>query len=130
MVVLFVLFVCFTILYNHVALPLNITQPLAISHCRLALSDLSQCLPNFRLSTCEGGNSYDSGYSGRDSTASNMTLNPDLQVAIPQVTVTAVAVAVNSTASNMTLNPDLQVAIPQVTVTTVVTVVGTALLAT
>ncbi|XP_023330642.1 triple functional domain protein isoform X4 [Eurytemora carolleeae] len=38
-----------------------------------------------RLSTCEGGNSYDSGYCGRDSTASNMTLNPDLQVAIPQI---------------------------------------------
>ena len=36
----------------------------------------------FRLSTCESGNSYDSGYSGRDSTASNMTLNPDIQVSI------------------------------------------------
>ena len=35
-----------------------------------------------RLSSCESGNSYDSGYSGRDSTASNMTLNPDLQVTI------------------------------------------------
>ena len=35
-----------------------------------------------RLSSCESGNSYDSGYSGRDSTASNMTLNPDLQVTL------------------------------------------------
>jgi hypothetical protein len=60
-----------------------------------------------------------------------MTLNPDLQVAIPQVTVTTVGTVVGThTASNMTLNPDLQVAIPQVTVTTVVTVVGTALPAT
>ena len=39
----------------------------------------------FRLSTCESGNSYDSGYSGRDSTASNMTLNPDLQASIPLI---------------------------------------------
>merc|ERR1719462_989772 len=38
-----------------------------------------------RLSSCESGNSYDSGYSGRDSTASNMTLNPDLQASIPQI---------------------------------------------
>ena len=38
-----------------------------------------------RLSSCESGNSYDSGYSGRDSTASNMTLNPDLQASIPSV---------------------------------------------
>lgn len=38
-----------------------------------------------RLSTCESGNSYDSGYSGRDSTASNMTLNPDLQASIPLI---------------------------------------------
>ncbi len=81
---------------NPVPLPLNITQPLAISHCCLGLSDLSQCLPNFRLSTCEGGNSYDSGYSGRDSTASKMTLNPDLQVAIPQVTVTTVDTVVGT----------------------------------
>ena len=39
----------------------------------------------FRLSSCESGNSYDSGYSGRDSTASNMTLNPDLQASIPTI---------------------------------------------
>ena len=39
----------------------------------------------FRLSSCESGNSYDSGYSGRDSTASNMTLNPDLQSSIPLI---------------------------------------------
>ena len=39
----------------------------------------------FRLSSCESGQSYDSGYSGRDSTASNMTLNPDLQAAIPSI---------------------------------------------
>ena len=38
-----------------------------------------------RLSSCESGNSYDSGYSGRDSTASNMTLNPDLQASIPSI---------------------------------------------
>ena len=38
-----------------------------------------------RLSTCESGNSYDSGYSGRDSSASNMTCNPDMQSSIPQI---------------------------------------------
>lgn len=38
-----------------------------------------------RLSTCESGNSYDSGYSGRDSSASNMTCNPDMQASIPQI---------------------------------------------
>ncbi|XP_059088154.1 triple functional domain protein-like isoform X1 [Tigriopus californicus] len=38
-----------------------------------------------RLSMCESGNSYDSGYSGRDSTASNMTSNPDMQGTIPDI---------------------------------------------
>ena len=40
---------------------------------------------NSRLSS-ESGNSYDSGYSGRDSSASNiMACNPDLQAAVPQI---------------------------------------------
>ena len=38
-----------------------------------------------RLSSGECGNSYDSGYSGRDSSASNMTCNPDMQSCIPQI---------------------------------------------
>ncbi|CAB4064111.1 unnamed protein product [Lepeophtheirus salmonis] len=38
-----------------------------------------------RLSSCEGGSSYDSGYSGRDSSASNMACNPDMQACIPQI---------------------------------------------
>jgi hypothetical protein len=40
---------------------------------------------NFRLSSCEGGNSYDSGYSGRESSSSNMACNPDMQGCIPQI---------------------------------------------
>ena len=38
-----------------------------------------------RLSTTESGSSYDSGYSGRDSTASNMTSNLDMQASIPVI---------------------------------------------
>ena len=38
-----------------------------------------------RLSSGECGNSYDSGYSGRDSSSSNMTCNPDMQSCIPQI---------------------------------------------
>ena len=37
------------------------------------------------MSSSESGNSYDSGYSGRDSSASNMTCNPDMQSCIPQI---------------------------------------------
>ncbi len=64
---------------------LNISYPLLTITCNGFACFVAKTLTSyylFRLSTCESGNSYDSGYSGRDSTASNMTLNPDIQVYI------------------------------------------------